>query len=291
MKPRVYAYDEYADYLLYEKLAKAEKNDHNREMLKKLSAQEFGHYKFWSGFTGDYQPKVSPLTLSLFFVMRYILGLTFTLKFLERHEHRVVEEYKKALAEIAQEKKQELLKLIEDEEEHEKFFIGQLKEKVIKYIGFIALGLADAIVEITGVHAGFLGVTGSTLVAGISGLIVGFAAAISMGSAAYIQAKQEVERSAIASAVATGVSYIISVVMLALPYFLTRYMATAFLVSVAVGILMIALLTFYSTVVFDRHFWREFLEAVGLMLGTAVATFFVGKLLGRIFGIEGVITH
>ncbi|MET1101208.1 MAG: hypothetical protein ABWW69_01830 [Pyrodictiaceae archaeon] len=27
----------------------------------------------------------------------------------------------------------------------------------VKHVGFIALGLADAIVEITGVHAGFLG--------------------------------------------------------------------------------------------------------------------------------------
>jgi len=291
MKPRAYAYDEYADHLIYLKLARREKNPHNREMLERLSAQELGHYKFWARFEPNYAPKVNPLFLALFFAMRYVLGLTFTIKFLERHEFRVLEEYKKALSQIPEEHRQELATLIKDEEEHENFFISQLKEKVIQYIGSIALGLADAIVEITGVHAGFLGVTGSTLVAGISGLIVGFAAAISMGSAAYIQAKQEIERSAIASAIATGISYIVSVVMLALPYFLTRHMATAFLVSVVVGVLMIALLTFYSAVVFDRRFWREFIEATGLMLGTAVATFFVGKFLGRIFGIEGVITH
>ena len=291
MKPRTYAYDEYADYLLYQRLAKREKNPHNREMLERLSAQELGHYKFWARFEPGYVPKVNPLFLALFFAMRYVLGLTFTIKFLERHEFRVVEEYKRALSQIPEEHREELATLIRDEEEHENFFISQLKEKVIQYIGFIALGLADAIVEITGVHAGFLGVTGSTLVAGISGLIVGFAAAISMGSAAYIQAKQDVQRSPFLSAIATGISYIVSVVMLALPYFLTPDMATAFLVSVVVGVLMIALLTFYSAVVFDRRFWREFLEATGLMLGTAVATFFVGKLLGRVFGIEGVITH
>ena len=58
-----------------------------------------------------------------------------------------------------------------------------IQEAMIKYIGFIAMGLADAIVEITGVHAGFLGVTNSTLFAGISGIVVGFSTAISMGSA------------------------------------------------------------------------------------------------------------
>ncbi len=291
MKPKEYIYDEYADYLLYQKLAKRERNSHNREMLEKLSAQEYAHYTFWAKFGQGYEPKVNKALLALFFSMRYVLGLTFELKFLERHEHRVLEEYKKALAEIPEVHKDELVNLIRDEEEHEKFFISQLKDKIIKYIGFIALGLADAIVEITGVHAGFLGVTGSTLVAGISGLIVGFAAAISMGSASYIQAKQDPERSAITSAFATGFSYIVSVVMLALPYFLTADMALAFLVSVIIGILMIALLTFYSAVVFDRNFLREFLEATVLMLGTAVATFFVGKVLGKLFGIEGVVTH
>jgi len=80
---------------------------------------------------------------------------------------------------------------------HEHALIAQLKEKRIDYIGFIVLGLADAIVEITGVHAGFLGVTGSTLIAGVAGVIVGFSAAISMGSASYLQAKQNVGKSAL----------------------------------------------------------------------------------------------
>jgi VIT1/CCC1 family predicted Fe2+/Mn2+ transporter len=56
-------------------------------------------------------------------------------------------------------------------------------------MSFIVLGLADAIIEITCVHVGFLGVTSSTLIAGVAGLVVGFAASISMASAAYLQAK------------------------------------------------------------------------------------------------------
>ena len=146
--------------------------------------------------------------------------------------------------------------------------------------------MADAIVEITGVHAGFLGVTNSTLFAGVSGLIVGFSAAISMGSAAYIQSKQDPHRSPWVSAVTTGVSYILSVVLLAVPYFLTKNMSLAFILSIVVGMALIAMLTFYSMVVFDRKFWREFLGTVGLILGPAALTFLLGTALGNAFGMH-----
>lgn len=135
-------------------------------------------------------------------------------------------------------------------------------------------------------HAGFLGVTSSTLFAGISGFIVGFSAAIAMGSAAYLQAKQDPHRSAWMSAIITGISYILSVVALAIPYFLTQNMSHAFTYSILVGMMLIALLTFYSAVVFDRRFLREFTETVLLMLVTAAATFLLGKFLGRVFGIH-----
>ena len=128
-----------------------------------------------------------------------------------------------------------------------------------------------------------LGVTRSTLIAGISGVIVGFAAAISMASAAYLQAKQDLEKSPFISAVATGVSYLFSVICLALPYFLIRTMLTAFVASTSVGILLIAGFTYYGAVVFDRKFWSEFSEAAALMLGTAGATFALGTIIGRIF--------
>jgi VIT1/CCC1 family predicted Fe2+/Mn2+ transporter len=161
-----------------------------------------------------------------------------------------------------------------------------LKEKRIDYIGFIVLGLADAIVEITGVHAGFLGVTGSTLIAGVAGVIVGFSAAISMGSASYLQAKQNVGKSALFSGFLTWASYFCSVVLLALPYFLIRMMLPAFITSTSVGILLVAGFTFYGAIVFDRKFWREFFETVGLMLGTALATFLLGLIVGAMFHIN-----
>jgi VIT1/CCC1 family predicted Fe2+/Mn2+ transporter len=280
----MHAQNELTEHIIYHKLAAREKNPDNKLLLEKLSLQEKTHHDFWKGLAGG-DKEIKPRAMGIWgtILLRDILGVTFITKFLELHEKGAVTEYQKLLPSIPLSHRKRFEEIIRDEEFHERSFIGQLKEKRIAYVGFIVLGLADAIVEITGVHAGFLGVTGSTLLAGISGVIVGFAAAISMGSAAYLQAKQDTEKSPFVSAAATGVSYLCSVICLALPYFLIRTMLTAFTLSTSVGILLIAGFTYYGAVVFDRKFWSEFGEAVALMLGTAGATFVVGTIAGKIF--------
>jgi VIT1/CCC1 family predicted Fe2+/Mn2+ transporter len=280
----MHARNELTEHMIYHKLAVREKNTENKALLEKLSLQERSHHDFWKELAGGGR-EVKPRALGIWgtILLRDILGVTFITKFMELHEKGAVAEYQRLLPGIPASHAEHFRAIIKDEEFHEQSFIGQLKEKRIAYIGFIVLGLADAIVEITGTHAGFLGVTGSTLIAGVSGVIVGFAAAISMASASYLQAKQDTEKSPLVSAFATGISYLCSVICLALPYFLIRTMLVAFATSTSVGILLIAGFTFYGAVVFDRKFWSEFGEAVALMLGTAILTFFVGTIVGKIF--------
>ncbi|HVO28766.1 MAG TPA: VIT1/CCC1 family protein [Candidatus Paceibacterota bacterium] len=277
------AKNELTEHLVYHQLALREKNPENRALLEHLSAQEKSHYEFWKKLAGG--GEVRPYAASRYGVplLRTVFGVTFITKFLESHEEDSVATYERMLGEIPEEHRPRLREIIEDERNHERSLISGLAEKRVAYVGFIALGLADAIVEITGVHAGFLGVTGSTLIAGISGVIVGFAAAISMGSAAYLQAKQDAGRSAITSAFVTGISYLCSVVVLALPYFLIRTMLTAFAVSTSAGLVLLATFTFYGAVLFDRKFPHEFAESASLMLGTALATFLLGNVIGGIF--------
>lgn len=286
IKFKKYAQSEYTDSLIYHRLSQWEKRKENKEMMEQLSVKEREHYEFWHRLEPDLKPYISFFFAPCVLMMRKIFGLTFIIKFLELHEHKVVVEYKKLLDVISSEHRDSLQKMINDEESHEQSLVSQIKEKRLSYIGFIALGLADAIVEITGVHAGFLGVTGSTLVAGISGVIVGFAAAISMASAAYLQAKNDTERSPFISALTTGISYIVSVAILALPYFITGDMLIAFFTSTFIGILLIAVFTFYSAIIFERKFFREFIESTFLMLGTALATFVLGKILGESFDLK-----
>jgi len=278
------ARNELTEHLVYHKLSLAEENPSNRALLEKLSAQEKTHYEFWKGLLPA-DTAIEPHWLGLHGTpfLCAVLGVTFTTKFLETHERGSVTTYTDMLAGLAPAQQSRLKEIIEDEKSHENALLGQLTERRVAYIGFVALGLADAIVEITGVHAGFLGVTGSTLVAGISGIIVGFAAAISMGSAAYIQAKQDPDKSPIISAVITGVSYMSAVICLALPYFFIRTMITAFTISTLIGLTLLASFTFYGAVAFDRKFSREFGESAILMLATALATYILGRGVSGIF--------
>jgi len=283
------ATNELTEHVVYGRLAQMEKNPENREALERLSAQEKTHYEFWKSLLPEAEgAKIRARWYTVWGLsfLRITLGVTFMTKFLETHESDAVEKYQNIAKAIPESHRARFAQVIEDEKSHEKALIGQLKEKRVAYMGFIVLGLADAIVEITGVHAGFLGVTGSTLIAGVAGIIVGFSAAISMGSASYLQAKQNTEQSAVLSGFLTWASYFCSVVLLALPYFLIHVMIPAFITSTSVGILLVAGFTFYGAVVFDRTFWREFGETVGLMLGTALATFLLGTIVGALFHIN-----
>ncbi len=283
-----YCIEEFTDYTIYSYLASHEKSETLKKILEKLAGEEYNHYMFWRRILGrDCRVETGRTKLRLILLSRKIFGLTFTLKFLERHEEEVIESYKEYLKYLDDESlRKELESIIRDEEEHESSLIGSIEETVVRYLSFIVLGLADAIVEITGVHAGFLGVTNRTIMAGIAGLIVGLSAAISMASAAYIQAKSDPTREPLKSALMTGLGYIGAVVMLAAPYFIAAHMLTAFVASVLLGILLIGVFTFYSAIVFDRPFLREFIESSTLMLGTALASYVFGDIIGTHFGVR-----
>ena len=278
--------NEYIDRKLYIELAKREKNAGRKRILEELAKAEEEHYLFWSRLAGGYKPKINKASIYRIIILRLLMGLTFTLKFLERHEKQVIESYKRTVEELSGEEQRILQRIIEDEEMHERALMSEIDERRVRYLGFIVLGLADAIVEITGVHAGFLGVTSSTLIAGVAGLVVGFAAAISMGSAAYLQAKQQISSKPAFSALATAVAYISAVALLASPYFVTEVMILAFGGSLALAVLLIFFFTLYGSVVGERSFPKEFAESIALTLGTALATFLFGDFIGRVFGIH-----
>ncbi|MFH7903740.1 MAG: VIT1/CCC1 transporter family protein, partial [Candidatus Aenigmatarchaeota archaeon] len=177
-------------------------------------------------------------------------------------------------------------KIIKDEMFHENKLIKLLDDKFVAYVGFVALGLADSIIEVTGVHTGMLGLTTSTILAGLTGLIVGFSASISMGASAYLQSKQTKESNPLKAGLITGISYLTSVILLSLPYFLFTEMIKAFVTSILVAIILIGLFTFYSSIINDRSFLREFLENIILITAVAFGSFMFGDMLGKIFGIH-----
>ncbi|BAN90605.1 VIT1/CCC1 transporter family protein [Aeropyrum camini] len=288
---RRFCEDEYVDYIVYSYLSGIEGDEENRRVLREMAEQEYRHYEFWKELVGgDCKVSVSRIRLMVLGLLRRMLGVTFTVKFLERHEKEVIESYKKFLENLDGEARRKLEGIIEEEISHENYLISRINENIVRYLGFIALGLADAIVEITGVHAGFLGATSTTLVAGVAGLIVGLSAAISMAAAAYLQAKHESSTTApLPSAIATGIAYFFAVVTLALPYFITHSNILAFVASVMLAVVLITAFVFYSAVINETSFRREIVENLGVLFGTAAAAYIFGDVLGRIFGIGDIL--
>ncbi|MEB3788108.1 MAG: VIT1/CCC1 transporter family protein [Desulfurococcales archaeon] len=287
-KARLFCIDEYQDYKIYKYLAEREKREDLKRVLEELSRQELEHYEFWKSLVGECKQEVPKTKLALIRLGRLIFGLTFMLKLLERHEEEVIREYKNYLKYLQGEERKTLEEIIKHEEHHEKVLLSSLNESIVRYMSAIALGTADAIVEITGVHAGFLGATNATLVAGIAGLIVGVSAAISMAGAAYIQAKSEgiTEKSPTKSAILTGVSYLITVIALALPYFLAQHQLTAFIASLILAVIIVAGFTYYNAVLSEASVKEELAENLTILFATALISYLFGDFLARQFGIQ-----
>ena len=275
------AVDEYTDYVVYKKLSGLgfEKRHRFSGTLKRLATMEYGHYKFWSRYCPERKVTVSNLKVYFIIFIRLLLGVTFAVKFLERNEKNTINKYKAVSRQIPQRDRLQFNRMVADEVEHENRFAGQFDEPHIKYISFIVLGLADALVEIAGIHAGSLGIYDQTELAGLAGIIAGAAASIAMASAAYAQAKTGFKGSASLSAVYTGASYFVTALILATPYFLTKMMVDALTASLALAVVLIAFISFYGSVISGAVFKKDFIEISSIMFGATVALYLIGLVI------------
>ena len=123
-----------------------------------------------------------------------------------------------------------------------------------------------------------------TEIAGLAGVIAGAAASLAMASAAYAQAKQGgFEGSARLSAIYTGVSYFLTAITLATPYFLTKNMVVALSSSLSLAVAILAITTWYSVVIQQKTFFRDFLEILLILFGATIALYLFGYVIHGVF--------
>ncbi|MDG6914221.1 MAG: hypothetical protein JRN34_01060 [Nitrososphaerota archaeon] len=270
--------DEWSDYTLYERLSKTVSSDSPfAEILRTLSATEHRHYEFWRKYVPGEEPRLAKLKLYWVLFLRRFLGLTFATRYLDRHEENVVKTYQGVASLIPEEDKAAFDGVVADEKDHEKALEVKVESSAVRYISFIVLGLADSLVEISGIHAGSLGFYDQTEIAGLAGVIAGAAASLAMASAAFAQAKQgDFEGSARLSAVYTGVSYFLTAITLATPYFLTRNMIFALSSSLTLAVVILAVTTWYSVVIQQKTFFRDFAEILLILFGATAALYVFG---------------
>ncbi|RYL90346.1 hypothetical protein EWI07_11900 [Sporolactobacillus sp. THM7-4] len=220
-----------------------------------------------------------------FVLLAKLLGFTFVAQWLMRKKER---RFRK-LSSYADEFTPENLQMADSLIQREKDLIGGLKEIRLDFVGAIILGMNDALVEITGSVAGFtLSMSHSKMIA-IAGLIAGIAASLSMAASEFMAERSEgnIKRAATA-AIYTGFSYILTVILLVLPFFLVpnnEYML-ALLLTVIISVVIIFIFSFYMDVAKKIGFKQRFWEMVFICLGVSGLTFIIGFVVKSFLGIS-----
>lgn len=273
---------ELTESVIYAEIAKFAKGEENKKVLLRLASEEHAHYEIWKKYTGmDMKPEMGKVFK--FKLIARILGFTFAVKLMEHGEMNAQEEYSMLASEV-----EESVLIRQQEEEHEQALLGMLDEERLQYVGSMVLGLNDALVELTGSLAGFTFAMQNTRLIALSGLIIGISATFSMASSEFLAARSEGRSDAFKSCTYTGIAYLITVILLVLPYLLlgtTQYVA-ALLCMLAVVILIIAGFTYYTSVAQDQPFKPRFLEMAGISISVAVISFFVGILAKKFLGVD-----
>jgi VIT1/CCC1 family predicted Fe2+/Mn2+ transporter len=249
--------------------------------LEGIAADELRHYDQWKAYTRqDVEP--SRWQVAKYYWISRVLGFTFGIKLMERGEQGAQENYGQLQGTIA-----EADAIAHDENEHEDALIELLDEERLRYTGSIVLGLNDALVELTGALAGFTLALQNTRLIALTGSITGIAAALSMAASEYLSTKTEdTSKSPVRAAVYTGTAYVVTVVVLILPYLLLENYVLSLACTLVAALTIIALFTYYIAVARDEPFKRRFLEMAGLSLGVAGLSFVVGLLARSVLGVE-----
>ncbi len=274
--------NELNESIIYEKIAKFAKGDRNKDTLLRLAGEERSHYEVWKQYT-EVEMKPNRAKIFWYTAMARLLGFTFAVKLMEKGENAAQSEYELIEKEIP-----EGADIRRDEEEHEAALLEMLDEESLHYVGSMVLGLSDALVELTGSLAGFTFALQNTRLIALSGLIVGISATFSMASSEFLSAKSEGRKDAFKSCLYTGVAYIITVILLILPYLLlsnSQYIL-ALGCMIAIVILIIAVFTYYTSGAQDLKFKSRFLEMSTISVTVALISFVVGILAKIIFGID-----
>jgi VIT1/CCC1 family predicted Fe2+/Mn2+ transporter len=282
MRERIkdYQREEITEYHIYKNLASSVRDANNSEILTGMSHEEKSHYDTWRRYSGEDIGPDKP-KIWLYSLMGRILGVTFTIKLMESRENNAIASYRKLEPFIP-----EAESIIRQEKDHEAKIISFIDEKRLQYVGSIVLGLNDALVEFTGSLAGFTFALQDPKIIAMVGFIMGIAASLSMAASEYLSQKTESGGSnPFTAATYTGLAYIVTVVVLILPFVFLPDPFIALLFTLGGALAIIVLFSFYTSVAKDLPFWKRFSEMAALSMGIAAVSFIIGVIVRTAFGV------
>jgi VIT1/CCC1 family predicted Fe2+/Mn2+ transporter len=274
--------NEITEYYIYQELAAISKDEKNTEILLMISEDEKKHYDFWKKVTGV-ELKPDKRQVKKYLRLAKLFGLSFSLRLMERGEEDASRFYDSIADELPG-----VIAIKEDEELHEQQLIGILNDDRLNYAGAIVLGLNDALVEFTGTLAGLTFAFGNNKVIGVTGLVMGVAASLSMAASGYLSSQEDErdELNPVKSALFTGLAYIVTVAFLVFPYLIQDNSYWALGGMLVITVLIIAVYTYYISVAKNVKFSRRFSGMVVISLGVALLSFGIGMLVKQVFNVE-----
>ena len=271
---------ELTEYYIYRELARRSEDQENAQVLKRIADQEKEHSEYWQEKTEE-AVKPDRWYFRRTVLMARLLGFSFALRLMEKREGTTAQNYAKH-AEFFP----EVADFAKQEEQHEQELLDMLTDDHLKFAGSIVLGLNDALVELTGALAGFTLALGDTRIISLAGLVTGISAALSMAASEFLSTKAEENSNPRQAAIYTGVSYLVTVILLVLPYFFIENKFVALGIVMAVALIIILLYNLYISVARNLDFKKRFLEMAFISLGVAAFSFLLGYVLRTLLGVD-----
>ena len=259
---------------VYRRLAGLEKDPVRRRTLLRIMQDERRHCEVLRSRTGR-TVTPDPKRVLWYVGMVRVLGRAFVVRQMEQCEKGTAASYSRYP------EREEFVRIASEERRHGEELTTLAGGMRLCYISSVVLGLNDALVEFTGA------LNEPRLVA-LTGGITGIAAALSMAASEYLATKSEKgrEKHPLRAAVCTGVSYLVTVAILILPYLLFSSALAALGVMLLAALTVIALFNYYYAVVLCESFRRRFFEMALLSFGIAGISFLIGYILKLFTGAD-----
>ena len=208
-----------------------------------------------------------------------IFGLTFGIKRMERGEESV---------QIGYEHLREMIPEVDAIVRDENDLMNLVDEERLCYIGSIVLGLNDVLVEFTGaLWRNWTFVLQNTRLVTLSGLIIGIAAALSMGGAECLPAKADgQDKCPVKASVCTGLFYVLTEALLTMPYLVFEDLFICLCSTLGLAVTIVVAFNYYVAVAKDLSFKGQFFEMTGLSFAVAAVSFLIGCCLRAFLGLD-----
>lgn len=267
---------------LYSHIAKKIKDEKNKKILMQIAAEEKDHAGVWKRYTGE---DVGPNYFKVFWykIVAFLMGYTFVIKLLEKDEYTGINNLKLLKREIP-----EVDAIVQQERAHEETLINMLDEERLQYVGSMVLGLNDALVELTGTIAGLTFALANTKLVALAGIVTGVSATLSMAASNYLAERADDNPRALEASFYTGIAYLITVVLLVLPYLVypDSMYDMALITMLVIVFLIILFFNYYISVAKSVPFFPRFKEMACISLTVALISFLIGLLVKNFLGID-----